>query len=66
MEELGLARARDMAAARLHRANIATHRAMYASALITMSEGSYHTALLETQRVLNAERSFVFVSEHED
>eukprot|EP00731_Ephydatia_muelleri_P039008 Em1040g1a len=56
MEELGLARARDMAAARLHRANIATHRAMYASALITMSEGSYHTALLETQRVLNAER----------
>ncbi|KAL5491308.1 hypothetical protein EMCRGX_G016571 [Ephydatia muelleri] len=63
IEELGLARAlgvRDVAAARLHRANMATyhqHRAMYASALIAMSEGSYHAALLETQCVLEAQRS---------
>eukprot|EP00731_Ephydatia_muelleri_P015038 Em0008g758a len=62
IEELGLARAlgvRDVAAARLHRANMATyhqHRAMYASALIAMSEGSYHAALLETQCVLEAQR----------
>lgn len=65
IEELGLARALragDMAAARGHRANMATyhqHRAMHASALIAMFEGSYHTALVETQRVLEAQRRWV-------
>ena len=68
IEELGLARAlgvRDVAAARLHRANMATyhqHRAMYASALIAMSEGSYHAALLETQCVLEAQRRCVLLA----
>ena len=65
LEELGLARAlrvRDMAGARRHGENMAVyhhHRAMYASALIAMVEGNYHTAIVEIQRVLDAQRRCV-------
>lgn len=65
LEELGLARAlrvRDMAGARRHGGNMAVyhhHRAMHASALIAMVEGNYHTAIVEIQRVLDAQRRCV-------